>query len=83
MEKILGRTIDDWIDIYCLIKFSGKTPASLKDLYIWRAPEQPDECLKLAMELVRAREFFIEEAQQVRDWLSELLVKTPVLEVKP
>ncbi len=67
---ILGKRLEDWCDIYCLIKFYGKNPKSIKDLFDWNPPQTPKECLRLGLDLIEARKIDSKEAAQ---WYENLL----------
>lgn len=70
---IMGRQAEDWRDIYCLLRAQGKEPKSLADLYVWRAPLDPDECLTIGLQLIEARRAHSSESEKVFDWLENLV----------
>lgn len=68
---ILGKTVEDWGDIYSLIKFYGGEPKSMADLYAWQPPSTPKACLKLGLDLLEARKLF--SCHEVSEWVKTLL----------
>lgn len=66
-----GKELEDWMDIYCLLKFRGENPISLKDLYTWRPPLAPNACLLLGFELVEARKAITDSP--VPKWIADYM----------
>ncbi len=50
----MGKPTEHWLSIYQLMKYQGKEVKSLWDLTRWRAPESPNDCFRIGLELIEA-----------------------------
>lgn len=72
MMLILGKSVKDWEDIYRLKKYNGEKIKDMSDLIGWRSPDTPDDCLKLGLQLVRARSE-ITDCSEIHRMIEEIL----------
>jgi len=66
-----GKSVEDWEDIYALLKFKGKQPRSLADLMDYKTPDTLQGCVKIAFELTEAKSSL--KDNPVRAWIHNML----------
>lgn len=75
MITFMDRKVEEWQDIYCLVVFRGEEPRSLRDLHTWRAPLSPEGCLRIAFDLIEARQKYGLQAKVVAKWIERMLIE--------